>query len=128
MITGTPTEAGTYDAAVTASNGTPPDAIEDISIKVDATLAVDPTSGSPGTLVTLSGAGFAPSEKVKVEYSNNGQQTVVCKTTSEVDGTFGCTGDIPSGPAAGVNGYHKIVATEKASGIKAHVRFRLTNG
>lgn len=127
-ITGTPTEAGTYQAEVTATNGYPPDATDDISITVDPALTISPSSGSPATDLTSNGAGFLPGEHVQVEYVDSGAQSDLCGSMVAADGTFTCSGDIPSGRNAGRDGPHKIISTGKTSGYEATAKFTLTNG
>ena len=129
-ITGTPSEAGTYEAEVTATNGYPPDATEDISITVDPALTLSPSSGDPGTQVTLNGAGFEPGESVAVHYVvSPHQRATLCPSTSVLgDGTFSCLATIPAGRKAGWDGNHNFLATGLSSRLKSKAVFVLTNG
>ena len=129
-ITGTPIQAGTYDAQVTATNGYPPDATEDISITVDPALTVTPSTGDPGSEIASSGAGFLPGEEVDVNYVDDSSQSdELCQSVLvQTDGTFSCSTEIPSGKAAGLDGPHEIVANGLTSGDQATTDFTLTNG
>jgi hypothetical protein len=51
---------------------------------------------------------------------------VLCTATVLSDGTFSCTGQIPSGATAGALGAHKIVAKGATSKAKAETTFTLT--
>jgi hypothetical protein len=125
VITGTPITAGSYSATVTATNGVAPDATENIDITVDPTLMVSPDIGLAGTSVNVSGAGFEPGETVDVTYDAPASTDLCSALTVASDGTFSCTGDIPSAPGAGKNGLHTISATGMTSGINATASFTL---
>jgi len=125
VITGTPITAGSYSATVTATNGVAPDATENIDITVDPTLMVSPDIGLAGTSVNVSGAGFEPGETVDVTYDAPASTDLCSALTVASDGTFTCTGDIPSAPGAGKNGLHTISATGMTSGINATASFTL---
>ena len=129
-ISGTPTEAGTYEAQVTATNGFPPDATEEISITVDPALTVSPGTGGPGTEVSASGAGFATRRRRR-----RGLCRQLCTSmfsaqsvTVQTDGTFTCSSYIPTGKNAGRDGRHNVVSIGRTSGDQAETKFTLTNG
>jgi hypothetical protein len=100
-------------------------------ITVPATVSLTPSSGKPGTSVSVSGAGFNPGDAVKVKYKTdlsapNPTAVVVCTATAAPDGTFSCSGDIPDRAQAGAKGAHKITAKGSPSGLKATTTFDTT--
>ncbi len=91
-------------------------------------MSVSPNSGSPGALVTASGEGYQPGEQVNVIYKTgltNPSSVSICTTTAAADGTFSCTGDIPTADA-GATGNHKIKAKGTTSHATANTTFTLT--
>ncbi len=93
-------------------------------------VAVSPSSGEPGTSVTVSGEGYQPGEQVNVIYKRGitGPTAGIplCTATTATDGRFSCSGDIPSGVKAGAAGDHKIKATGTTSLAEATTMFMLT--
>jgi hypothetical protein len=92
-------------------------------------VAVSPTSGPPGTLVTVSGGGFATSEVVAVSYLTglvSPAAVPICTATANVTGSYTCTGAIPPASQAGLRGAHSIVAKGGSSLRKPSVTFNLT--
>jgi Putative Ig domain len=130
VITGIPTSPGTYSATVAATNPSGPPATEPIAITVTpaiAAVAVDPASGAAGGSVDLSGVGFDPGESVNVDYDAPTPITLCASATVAPDGSFACTGSIPSPSLAGVNGSHIISATGETSSITAETTFKLVS-
>ena len=83
--------------------------------------------------MTASGTGFGSGDSVKVTYKTglsapNPTKVAICTSTIGDDGSFKCTGQIPSGSNAGSEGAH----TAKAKGgsttpkTKASTTFTLT--
>jgi hypothetical protein len=88
-----------------------------------------PTSGVPGTSVSVSGKGYAPGEQVNVTYKtglSSPKKVLICTTTAAADGTFSCVGDIPSPAEAGVDGSHNVQSVGQTSGTVAKTPFTLT--
>ena len=100
-------------------------------ITTPAKINVTPNSGAPGTAVDVSGNGFDPGDSIKVKYKTglsapNPTTEVICTATAASDGSFTCSGDIPSGATAGAAGSHKIVVKGKPSGVKTNTTFTIT--
>ena len=98
---------------------------------VPATLTTNPSSGPPGTAVTLSGNGYNPGESVKVTYKTglsapDPASILMCDAMADATGMFTCNADIPVGAAAGPNGAHKIIAKGVTSLDKATTIFTVT--
>lgn len=94
-------------------------------------LAISPTSGPPGTQVTICGDGWNPSSAIKVKYKTGKKYPrvgayVICTTTVASDGDFSCSGTIPSGHKAGKTGSHVIKARQKSPKVKMTTTFTLT--
>jgi hypothetical protein len=101
-----------------------------MSIYFAATMSVSPTSGTPGTTLTLSGSGFMPGETVANTYftSRTVQDKIpICTAVAAADGTWTCSGPIPTGKTAGSTGSHKIVGSGSVSGDKATGTITLTS-
>jgi len=84
-------------------------------ISAAPTITVSPTSGNPGSVITVSGSGFAANENVTLAY--DADLTYSSRVQATATGQLPATGfTIPptSGPGA-----HKIVATGATSGGKA---------
>jgi hypothetical protein len=93
-------------------------------------VAVSENSGQPGSPVTISGTGFGPNESVEVKYrtgrKDSGPVAVVITTaTTAEDGSFTCSGQIPSAATAGAKGFHPLVAKGSAYGVRAATAFTL---
>lgn len=89
---------------------------------------VTPSSGIPGTSVTLNSEGYLPGEQVNVTYEtglSSPSSVSICITTAHSDGTFSCVGDIPSSES-GALGSHKIKAKGMISLATAKTTFTLT--
>jgi hypothetical protein len=83
------------------------------------TTSVSPTSGAPGTTLTLSGSGLMPGETVSNIYftsSTGKDKDPLCTAVVAADGTWTCSGPLPTGKAAGSTGSHKIVGYGSVSG------------
>jgi streptogramin lyase len=97
------------------------------SASTDYSVVSSVRQGGPSTSVTITGAGFSSGETVTLTYNvSSGMNTNVCSTSPTVaaDGTFSCSGSIPS--SAGSAGIHTIKAVGGTSGITAKTLFLLT--
>ena len=94
-------------------------------------LEVTPTSGPPGTAVTVCGDGWNPSSTVKIKFKTGKKPPlilayVICTTTVASDGDFSCSGTIPAGKKAGKLGSHVIKGKELNPKVKVTTTFTLT--
>jgi alpha-tubulin suppressor-like RCC1 family protein len=93
-------------------------------------VTVSPTSGPPGTHVTVSGTHFFAGEVVKAFYKTRlaapaPSTILICSATANGAGTFGCSGNIPTtnqGPAEA----HGIIGKGATSLLKGKAIFTLT--
>ena len=127
-----------YDAAegvtvrVASLGGTSPRTPADVfTYQPTSGLSVTPKSGPAATPVGVAGFGFGAGETVKVTYrtglpSPGPAWVAVCQATAASDGTFSCSGAIPSGATAGSTGAHTMKAKGSASFVTATTRFKLT--
>ena len=79
--------------------------------------------------MTATGEGYQPGEEVAVTYRTGltkRSAVSLCATTAAIDGTFSCSGDVPSGANAGADGNHKIKAKGTSSLAEATTTFTLT--
>jgi hypothetical protein len=84
-------------------------------------LTVTPASQSKGGSVTVKGPGFDPGETVSVKYKtglSSPRAVFLCSALAQSNGTFNCSGNLPSGAPAGAKGAHTIVAKGLTSGVK----------
>jgi hypothetical protein len=91
-------------------------------------VSISPTSGDPGTSVTVSGEGYQPGEQVDVNYKTglaSPKKVAICDTTANPNGTFSCMGSIPT-TNDGADGTHTIQAGGQTSGAVAQTPFTLT--
>jgi len=95
-------------------------------------VSVAPTSGPAGTPVTITSTGgpYKPGEMVTASYATrlSAPKTVtLCSGFADVmNGSFSCSGSIPSAPGAGPLGKHTITVTGGSSKITAKTAFGLT--
>ena len=92
-------------------------------------VSVSPQSGKAGKFVTATGTHYYPGETVTVKYKtglSSPATVVVCSTSTNSDGSFNCSGNIPSGSQAGALGAHKVVAKGQTSLAKSNATFTLT--
>ncbi len=97
-------------------------------ISTPPSITDSPSSGGPGTSVSISGQGFTSGEKVNVTYETglaSPSSVSICKTTANPDGTFSCSGNIRRS-TAGANGSHKMKAKGMTSHAIATTTFTLT--
>jgi hypothetical protein len=88
-----------------------------------------PTQGPRGSIVTLSGHGFASGEGVSVAYQTGlaSPSTVqLCNPRTAADGTWTCTATVPGDATAGHHGTHTITAIGKRSGRRVATMYLLT--
>ena len=81
---------------------------------VVASVALNPTSGSTGSSVTVSGSGFAPSSAVTVKFDGTTVVTSPASVTTTTAGAIssGVTFTVPSGSSAGT---HTVTITDASS-------------
>jgi hypothetical protein len=95
---------------------------------VTPTVTITPGTGPKGTAVSAQGGGYVSGEKVVVKYLTGLRRpraVDLCVTRANPDGTFACSGAIPTGDRAGARGPHTILAKGKQSLIKATTVFTL---
>jgi hypothetical protein len=99
------------------------------SVTVEPALVISPSKGPAGSSVSVTGAGFQPGEAiagVTYDATSTSKSKICANVTVASDGTFSCSGQIPSGAQAGALGEHKIKAVGATSRIKATTVFKLT--
>lgn len=92
-------------------------------------ISAEPATGPPGSDLSVSGEGYTPGETVQVEYKTKiaGSEWMdVCSGPAASDGTFSCSGDLPSSESAGPVGNHKLHALGLSSGAVGSSTFALT--
>jgi hypothetical protein len=93
-------------------------------------VSITPQTGKAGKFVTVTGAHYYVGETVTVKYKtglSSPAAVVVCSTSTNSDGTFNCSGNIPSGSQAGALGAHKVTAKGQFSLAKSNATFTLTS-
>jgi methyltransferase family protein len=101
------------------------------AIRGNPTVTLSPTCGNPGAAITVSGTGFSPREPIEVKYRTglwapDPASVVIFRATAAADGSFTCSGHIPSGTTAGEKGVHTIKARGARSGLKATTSLSLS--
>ncbi|HEX4492807.1 MAG TPA: hypothetical protein VH914_16495 [Acidimicrobiia bacterium] len=116
---------GGENARVTNDSGQPSNIAADWQPIVPApTLKMRPHSGSTGTVVKVTGAGFAPGEHVRVTFKDSdGTLTAHPLVTADGTGGFKTTLAVPAGAAAGKA---TIAAIGNTSGLSARKAFTVT--
>jgi hypothetical protein len=92
------------------------------------TVTITPATGASGTGVSVIGAGYGASEQVVVKYRTglaHPKAHVLCTTTAQPDGSFSCSGTVPT-TNAGALGAHEILGKGKTSATKALTTFTRT--
>jgi hypothetical protein len=74
----------------------------------DRTVTLNPTTGAPGTTVTVTGSYFLPNAPITIKFDTTTVLTTPTTVTSSTTGTFSATFDIPSGAA----GAHTVTASD----------------
>jgi hypothetical protein len=85
------------------------------------TITLHPTSGPPGTVVTVTGSGWTPNRLIDIRFGTSGPSTVTLTTAS--DGTFSTTVTIPSNAALGSS----ITISADLAGVTALATFTVTH-
>jgi hypothetical protein len=112
-VDGTRSDSGTWSAAI-------------------VTISVTPSTGLPGTSVTVASTGgpFEPGETVSVTYATrlvSPKLVTLCTATADfVTGGMSCSGSIPTDATHGPLGKHSITASGTSTRIKAKTTFSLT--
>ncbi|GAB2738519.1 hypothetical protein [Sinomonas soli] len=89
------TGVGAANAAGTAPAQSAPFTVS--AAQVAAAVTVSPSSGAPGTAITIDGVGYGPNEPVEVMFDGTALTTV----TADADGHFSYQGTVPTGAALG---------------------------
>jgi hypothetical protein len=89
--------------------------------------SISPSSGGPGTSVTVTGKGYEPGEEVNVTYTTGSTPSSlnVCCTAANSDGTFSCSGGIPTTDSGAMDN-HKVQASGATSSARASATFTLS--
>src|SRR5439155_12638142 len=88
--------------------------------QVTNSISLNPDTGTPGTAVTVTGTGFAPSSSMTIRYDGTIQSTTPPTVTTDSNGAFSCMFNVP----AGTPGTHTVLATD-AGGNSASATFTL---
>ncbi len=108
-------EEGTYDLLVEDDEGNDDSGSFLVEIGIEISISVATTPGSPGYVgdsVTLSGVGFEANSTITITYATEPQ--VVATTTSDANGDFRATFDIPKSAA----GEHTITASDGTNSLE----------
>lgn len=108
-------EEGTYDLLVEDDDGNDAEGSFLVEIGIEISISKVTTPGSPGYVgdsVTVSGFGFEADSTVTITYATEPQ--VVATTTSDADGAFTATFDIPESEA----GAHTITASDGTNSLE----------
>lgn len=106
---------GTYDLLVEDDEGNDSEGSFLVEIGIEISISTVTTPGSPGYVgdsVTVSGFGFEADSTVTLTYATEPQ--VVATTTSDADGAFTATFDIPESEA----GAHTITASDGTNSLE----------
>jgi hypothetical protein len=98
-------------------------------IGANPSATVAPTSGPPGTAVTVTGGGWASGETVKLTYATkltSPSTVVICSAVATGTGAISCTGHIPGSSTAGPTGAHTLTAKGATSPRQATTKFTRT--
>jgi len=108
-------EEGTYDLLVEDDEGNDDEGSFIVEIGIEISISALTTPGSPGYVgdsVTLSGVGFEANSTITITYTTEPQ--VVATTTSDANGDFTATFDIPKSAA----GEHTITASDGTNSLE----------
>ncbi|MGA3291515.1 MAG: IPT/TIG domain-containing protein, partial [Candidatus Bathyarchaeia archaeon] len=78
-------------------------------------ITLNPTSGITGTVVTVSGAGYAANSRMTIKYGSSTMTTSPTTVTTTAYGTFSCTFAVP----ASVAGLNTVTGTDSSSNTAA---------
>jgi hypothetical protein len=93
-------------------------------VVTQATLVRAPKSGSPGTVVTISGSGYLPGDTITPKFTDHGSvKTVFPTVTTNGSGEFSDEITIPAGAATGAG---EIVVTSTITGVHVGQGFLVT--
>ncbi len=108
-------EEGTYDLLVEDDEGNDDEGSFLVEIGIEISISAVTTPGSPGYVgdsVTVSGVGFEANSTITITYATEPQ--VVATTTSDANGDFTATFDIPKSTA----GEHTITASDGTNSLE----------
>jgi large repetitive protein len=105
---------GTYQVFATDGTNT-----ASANFSIPSSLTLSPSSGSPGTSVTVSGTGFLSGEAISVTWDQGGNQ--VTTATANGSGAFSASFIAPNGI-----GNHQVVASGQTSHFTLATTFTLT--
>jgi hypothetical protein len=87
-------------------------------------VSVQPASGPPGTVMTISGGGYGSFESVRITFRDSASSSTVLGTVrSQSDGSFYLTAPIPQTAA---RGGAKVTALGLTSRLSGATRFKVT--
>jgi hypothetical protein len=115
--------SGVTRAAITTSKYLRPDysSTEAALVATEASLAVEPTSGPPGSSLTVQGSAYPAGDAVTVTLKDRrGTVFTLGTATTDANGSFSNGFLIPASTATGKS---KIVATSAITGVKPAVKF-----
>ena len=96
VISGTPATAGAFTGAITAANGTPPNATQPFSILINTVPASISSVRMNGNTLVISGAGPAGGTYGVLSSTNLGQWTAIATNTFNSQGLFSFTNNLNS--------------------------------
>ena len=90
-----------------------------VTFTVPSSLTLSPTSGGPGTGVTVSGTGFLSGEGITVGWDQANNQ--IATATASTSGAFATTFSVPT-----TSGSHTVFATGQSSGFMVSATFSVS--
>ena len=120
--------AGVYQVLADMPVGVPVEASANFTVLVRA-IALSPVSGAPGTVITITGSGFAPNTAGAVGFDSNGNGTI--DSGERVSMTTTDAGFIPTGvtltvPAVAAGVYHVLADIPLGGSVEASASFTVT--
>ncbi len=70
-----------------------------LTFTIVQSITINPTSGPPGTVITITGGGFTANKNITITYDGAPIATVPSALTSDAGGNFSATITAPDGPA-----------------------------
>jgi YVTN family beta-propeller protein len=99
-----PSPGGGKPVTVTDGTNTSPAA----TFTINPTISLSPTQGSPGSMVSVAGAGYLASSTITIKYDGVTQTTTPIAVTTNTAGSFSATFAAP----ASAHGTHTVLATD----------------
>jgi hypothetical protein len=101
-----------FEAAMTFTVAPPP----------ATTITITPSSGVPGTSVTVTGSGFGSNEPVRIRWDNTSSGLQLGSLNADAGGSFTTTITVPDAST----GPHRVIAHAQTSGKKPFLEFTVT--